>query len=145
MAERKAAAPVAGELVDGSGRFDVSDRRGDVIVINFWASWCGPCVAEAADLEQTYQATKSAKVTFLGVNTRDGRDDAASFIRNHRSTYPNVFDPAGKLAMGFAVAPTSIPSTLVIDRNGRLAAVAFGAVVRASLEPVVSQIAAEVG
>jgi thiol-disulfide isomerase/thioredoxin len=141
-AERKAAPQLTGDLLDGSGSFRLSDHAGEVVVINFWASWCGPCVAEADDLEATYLATKDSKVTFLGINTRDERDPAKSFLLG-RATYPNVFDPSGKLALGFAVAPTAIPSTVVVDRSGRIAAVARGALLREDLEPVVTTLAAE--
>jgi thiol-disulfide isomerase/thioredoxin len=140
--QRQAAPGLAGDLLDGSGTFDLAAHRGDVIVVNFWAQWCGPCVAEADDLENTYQATKADHVTFLGVNTRDERDKAKRFVVG-RATYPSVFDPAGKLALGFAVPPTSIPATIIIDRQGRIAAIARGAVVQSALEPVVDQLAAE--
>jgi thiol-disulfide isomerase/thioredoxin len=144
--QREPAALFTAELLDGSGTFELSDHTGDVIVINFWASWCGPCVAEAVDLEQTYQATKDAKVTFVGVNTRnDDRDSARQFVARHKPSFPSVFDPTGKVAMGFAGVATSMPATIVVDRSGRVAAMAFGAVARHSLEPVVTQLAAEAG
>jgi len=142
VADRKPAPELKGDLLDGSGTFDLADHKGDVVVINFWGSWCAPCVAEADDLESTYQATKPNGVTFLGVNVHDELDLARRFAAL-RSTYPSVFDPASKLALGFAVPPTAIPTTLIIDRQGRIAAVAFSAVLRTDLEPVVDQLAAE--
>ena len=141
-ADRPAAPTVTGDLLDGTGRYDLANHRGEVVVINFWGSWCAPCVAEADDLESTYQATKPNGVTFLGVNVHDELDLARRFAAL-RSTYPSVFDPASKLALGFAVPPTAIPTTMIIDRQGRIAAVAFSAVLRADLEPVVNQLAAE--
>jgi len=141
-ADRRAAPALRGELLSGAGTFDLAEHAGDVVVVNFWAQWCGPCVAEADDLEQTYLATKADKVTFLGINTRDERDKARSFVVG-RASYASVFDPAGKLALGFSVPPTSIPSTIIIDRQGRIAAVALGAVLRGQLEPIVMQLAGE--
>jgi thiol-disulfide isomerase/thioredoxin len=114
-------------------------------VINFWASWCGPCVSEATDLEQTYQATKADGVTFLGVNTRgDERDAAQAFVANHKPSYPNVFDPAGTIALAFGGVATTVPATVVLDRQGRVAAVALGPVLRSTLQPVVTRLATEV-
>jgi thiol-disulfide isomerase/thioredoxin len=141
-ADRVAAPAVRGELLDGSGTFDLAEHAGDIVVVNFWAQWCAPCVAEADDLEQSYRATKSLGVTFLGVNIRDERDKARQFVLG-RASYPSVFDPAGRLALGFAIPPTSIPSTLVLDRRGRVAVVIRAAVLRADLEPLLIELAAE--
>lgn len=141
-ADRQPAPALRGELLDGSGNFDLADHSGEVVVVNFWAHWCAPCVVEADDLEATYQATKASKVTFLGINTRDERDAAKRFLVG-RATYPSVFDPAGRVALGFAVPPTAIPSTIIVDRRGRVAAITFGAVLRGDFEPVVAQLAAE--
>ena len=142
VADRKPAPDLTGDLLDGSGTFPLADHAGEVVVINFWGSWCAPCVAEADDLESTYMATKDRKVTFLGINIQDERDAARSFLVG-RSTYPNVFDPAGTLSLRFAVPPTTIPSTIIVDRAGRIAAIARTAVQRDELEPVVVKLAAE--
>ena len=141
VADRKPAPDLSGDLLDGSS-FDSASHAGDVLVVNFWAQWCAPCVAEASDLEATYQATKASKVFFLGINTRDERDKAKSFLVG-RATYPSLFDPAGRLALGFSVVPSAIPSTVIIDRQGRIAAITRQSIQRSELEPVVSQLAAE--
>jgi thiol-disulfide isomerase/thioredoxin len=140
--QRQAAPAVKGELLDGSGTYDLSQHPGDVVVINFWASWCGPCVAEAPELEATYQAQKANGVTFVGINVKDEADHARRFAELS-TTYPSVFDPASKLALGFAVQPNAIPATIILDRQGRIAAVVRAAVVRAELEPVVAELASE--
>jgi thiol-disulfide isomerase/thioredoxin len=142
-ADRKPAPDLSAELLDGSGRFDQAGARGQVVVVNFWASWCSPCRAEAADLESVYQATKAKGVTFLGIDIRDDRDKARAFVRG-RTSYPSVFDPAGRLALGFTdVPPSTIPATLVIDRTGRLAVVIRTAVRKSDLQPIVERVAAE--
>jgi thiol-disulfide isomerase/thioredoxin len=140
-ADRVAAPEIAGELLDGSA-YDAAAVRGRVVVINFWGSWCAPCRAEAADLEETYRATKADGVEFLGVNIRDERDKAKAFVLG-RSTYPSLFDPPGRLAQRFDVPPNFIPATLILDRSGRIAAVIRKSIRRPELEPIVARLAAE--
>lgn len=144
VAQRKAAPKVGGELLEG-GTFDLAAQKGHVVVVNFWASWCAPCRAEAADLQDVYKATKDSGVVFVGINTRDEKDKAIAF-HDGRAGYPSMFDPAGKIAMEFTdVPPSATPSTLVIDAEGRIAAVTRGAIRKANLQPVVEQVAAENG
>ena len=139
--KRRAAPDVSGELLDGT-HFDVASQRGQVVVLNFWASWCPPCRDEASELEAAYQATKGDGVVFVGVDGRDTRDAARSFIDGHGLTYPSLFDPAGKLAMSFREVPPSVlPSTLILDRDGRIAAVFRQPVFRDDLTPLLRQIA----
>lgn len=139
--QRPEARAVTGELLRG-GTYDVAQDRGQVIVVNFWGSWCAPCRAEADDLENTYQATKGSGVAFLGVNVRDDRDAAKAF-EDGRVTYPSIFDANGKVALAFDVVQTSTPSTLILDRQGRIAAAIRRATVQDELLPLVQRIAAE--
>jgi peroxiredoxin len=132
---------VTGELLDG-GTYDVSNDRGKVVVVNFWGSWCNPCRAEADDLEKTYQATKAKGVSFIGVNSRDGRDAAKAFERG-RVTFPSVYDPDGKVALKFDVTQVSTPSTLILDRQGRIAVAMRRPTVVSELQPLVERVAAE--
>ncbi|MEV6600427.1 TlpA disulfide reductase family protein [Actinoplanes sp. NPDC051346] len=139
--QRPEAREVTGELLAG-GTYDVTQDRGKVVVVNFWGSWCNPCRAEADDLEGTYQATKAKNVTFVGVNSRDDRDAAKAFERG-RATYPSIFDPNGSVALKFDVTQVSTPATLILDRQGRIAAAIRGATTIGVLQPVVERIAAE--
>ena len=141
-ADRADAPAVQGDLL-GGGSFDLADHRGDVVVINFWASWCGPCWAEADDLEQVHQATKAKGVTFIGVNTRDETDAAQGFVRDRAITYPSLVDRPGKVALGFDVPPNAIPATILIDRRGKVAMMIPRAVLSDELAPIVAQLAAE--
>jgi thiol-disulfide isomerase/thioredoxin len=142
VSQRQVAPELRGPLLTGDGAFDLADHRGEVVVLNFWASWCPPCRVEADDLEATYQATKASGVTFVGINIHDERDPAKAFLAG-RATYPSVFDPAGKMGLRLKVAATSIPQTFVFDRQGRIAAVIRGQVIRATLEPLIADVAAE--
>jgi thiol-disulfide isomerase/thioredoxin len=139
--KRPPAPRLSGELLEG-GRYDLSQDRGQVVVINFWGSWCAPCRAEIDDLEQVYLATKDRGVRFLGVNIRDDRDKAKAFHQG-KVTYPSVIDPSSKLALDFDIPPNTIPSTIVLDREGRIAVVIRDSVTAARFEPIVARVAAE--
>jgi thiol-disulfide isomerase/thioredoxin len=141
VGERRAAPAVTGELLEG-GSFDLASLRGDVVVLNFWGSWCAPCRAEIDDLENMYNATKDEGVAFLGVNGRDDRDKAIAFQAG-RVTYPSLFDEGGRLSLDFDVAPNATPSTIVLDRAGRIAVVVRSAIRQESFQPYVERIAAE--
>jgi peroxiredoxin len=139
--QRPTARDVTGRLLDG-GAYDVAADRGKVVVVNFWGSWCSPCRAEAADLQKTYAATKSQGVTFLGVNSRDDRDAAKAFERG-RVTYPSIYDPDARVALSFDVTQVSTPSTLILDRQGRIAVALRRSTTVTELRPLVEQVATE--
>ncbi|MEU4367391.1 TlpA family protein disulfide reductase [Micromonospora chersina] len=139
--QRSKTPKVSGELLTG-GSYDVSEARGQVVVVNFWGSWCAPCRAEADDLEATYQATKASGVTFLGINVQDSKDKAIAFEEG-RVTYPSLFDPASRQALNFDIPPNTTPATVVLDREGQVAVVIRRAVTREELQPVVERVAAE--
>jgi peroxiredoxin len=139
--DRKPAPDVEGSTVDG-GTFDLGSVRGQVVVINFWASWCAPCRLEAADLEAVHLSTKDSGVTFVGVDSRDEQDAARAFVAG-RVTYPSLFDPAGRIALRFTdVPPTTLPATLIVDKAGRVAAVIRAGVDQDALRRLVTQIEA---
>ncbi|MEO3815504.1 TlpA disulfide reductase family protein [Plantactinospora sp. B24E8] len=139
---RPAAPKVAGELLDG-GSYDLAQDRGQVVVVNFWGSWCAPCRAEADDLEATYQATKDQGVRFVGINIQDGRDKARAFEEAFKVTYPSLFDPPSQLALAFDIPPNSIPATVVLDREGRIAVVIRASTKQETLQPIVGRLAGE--
>jgi thiol-disulfide isomerase/thioredoxin len=143
LGQRPPAPEIAGETLDG-GRLALADLRGDVVVINIWASWCVACRGETADLEVVHQATRELGVSFVGLNIRDSRDKAISFLRG-RVTYPSIFDPASVNALAFTDPPPPLgpPATLVVDRNGDVAAAIYRVVGPVELEAVVTRIAAE--
>ncbi|HEV7896436.1 MAG TPA: TlpA disulfide reductase family protein [Planosporangium sp.] len=134
---------LTGELLDGGG-FDLAQHRGEVVVVNLWASWCSPCRAEAPELVAVADATKAQRVSFVGIDIRDDRDKAKAFVQRHAITYPSLFDPAGRSVLDFAkVPPSATPSTLIIDRQGRIAALYTKPLMREELESAVRRVAAE--
>jgi cytochrome c biogenesis protein CcmG/thiol:disulfide interchange protein DsbE len=117
--------------LDGPGDTSLADLRGQVVVLNFWASWCEPCREEAPLLERWHQRIRSQGGTVLGVDALDATDDAREFVRRFGITYPNVRDVSGERLRPFGIA--AYPETFVIDRRGRIAALVRGPVTEAFL------------
>lgn len=126
--EREAAPILEGPSLDG-GTLSTVDLIGSPVVINVWGSWCAPCRSEAPELVEATERLGD-DVKFLGLNTRDlDQAPAQAFVRAFEIPYPNIFDPDGTLLLGFGqVPPKAIPSTLVIDAEGRVAARVIGEV-----------------
>jgi peroxiredoxin len=129
--------PVAFEgLTETGERVTSDDYRGGVLVVNFWYAACGPCIVEAPLLEEVWQRYQDQGVAFLGVNTYDQPATALSFARDNNVTYPSVIDVNdGKVKLAFAqVTPIqATPTTLVLDRDGRVAARVIGQLASASI------------
>ncbi|TFI45639.1 TlpA family protein disulfide reductase [Rhodococcus sp. 1R11] len=123
----------------------LSDYDGDVVVLNVWGQWCGPCRGEADDLEKVYEATKASGVEFLGINVRDESQTAAQdFVVSNSVTYSSIYDPPMRTLTALGGVPTSvIPTTIVLDRQHRVAAVFLRELLAEDLQPVVERIAAE--
>jgi DsbE subfamily thiol:disulfide oxidoreductase len=104
--------------LDGTGTISLRDFRGKVVVLNFWASWCGPCREEAPHLQRIWQENRSRGVQLLGVNHRDDRAAARVYEDEFGITFPSVFDPAGRLSFEYRLV--GLPTTFVIGRDGRI-------------------------
>lgn len=143
--ERQPAPDFSGPLLSGDGQFDLAQARGNVVVLNVWASWCPPCRSEAPALQAVSVELADQNVQFIGVNVRDNRTDARAFEQQFGLTYPSVMDTTGALLLAFrdTLPPSAIPSTLVIDREGRLAARVLDEVTETSLGDLVADIATE--
>lgn len=143
---RQDAPDISGETLDGA-QVKLSDYRGKVVVLNVWGSWCGPCRGEADDLQRVSEKYKDQGVQFLGINTRDTeKTNAVRFEQEKGVTYPSIFDPAGTQLLKFpkgSLNPQSIPTTLIVDRDGRLAARAVGGTVEDALESILQPVVAE--
>jgi thiol-disulfide isomerase/thioredoxin len=140
--QRKPAPVLTGTDLNGE-EVDTATWKGSPGVINVWASWCAPCRAEAPELVAV--AKENPEVNFLGLDTRDNDEAARQFIEKYKIQYPNLPDPNGQLVLKFSdsLPPQAIPSTLLIDSQGRVAGRFLGAVEAGELDAAIQQLKAE--
>lgn len=108
----------------GGKAVGLSDLKGQVVLINFWASWCGPCRQEMPLLEQLYRKYQAAGFTMLGVNVEPKSDDAANFLKSTPVSFPILFDRDSKVSKLYEVS--GMPSTVIVDRKGNVRYVHHG-------------------
>lgn len=126
--ERKKPGPVSGTTLEGE-KLNLSQYDGKVVVLNVWGSWCPPCRAEAKDLAEAARELAAEDVVFLGINTKDSSpQQGLSFQKRYDVPYPSLFDPAGRTLLAFhgTLSPGAIPSTVILDARGRVAATVLG-------------------
>jgi len=142
--EENRAEPVSFTSVTDLGEpLDSADYDGDVMVVNFWYAACPPCRTEAPDLEALYQQYQDQGVSFIGVNVRDQAGTAVAFAKRFGVTYPSVIDSndgAVQLAFAGQVAPNAVPTTIVVDREGRVAARITGAADKSILNALITSV-----
>jgi thiol-disulfide isomerase/thioredoxin len=142
-AERASAPEFSGELLDGS-EYSSTELAGDVAVINFWGSWCPPCRVESPQFQEVYTEVQADGVQFLGINVKDERQLAEAFLQSNGITFPSLYDPRGEVALAFRDYPANaIPATIVLDRDGRVAAVYTAAVQPDDLRSVLTRVVEE--
>jgi len=144
VAARQPAPALIGPTLEG-GTFDLGMVKGQVVLLNVWASWCVPCRAEAPALEAAWLKFAGQDVQFIGLNTRDSPKSAEAFVNRFKVTYPSLIDTDGQLQLLFrdTLPPQAIPSTLIIDRQGRVAARALGTVSESSLRALIEPLLEE--
>jgi cytochrome c biogenesis protein CcmG, thiol:disulfide interchange protein DsbE len=128
-------------MLGGPGRRSLADYRGKVVVLNFWASWCPPCIDELPLLERTQRRIESRGGTVLGVNYKDIPEDALALSRRFRLSFPSVRDRDGEYAEEYATL--GFPETFVVDRQGRVAASRRGPVDQSWLNNTLPPLLAE--
>jgi thiol-disulfide isomerase/thioredoxin len=144
-ADRKQPGEVAGRTLDGK-QVSLADFRGKVVVVNVWGSWCGPCRAEAPMLAQASRDLAKKGVVFLGIDSRDPSKDAAkAFVRRFDVPYPSLYDQQGSTLLAFrgTLTPNSVPSTVVVDPQGRVSGSVLGSLTRTTLDDLVDDAGAQ--
>ncbi|HEX6875467.1 MAG TPA: TlpA disulfide reductase family protein [Nocardioidaceae bacterium] len=145
--KRKEPGEVSGETLDGKP-ISLDDYRGKTVVVNVWGSWCAPCRSEAPDLVAASKELARDGVAFVGIDSRDlDRAAAQAFVRRFEVPYPSIYDQQGKTLLAFrgTLSPNAIPSTVVIDSQGRVAASIIGETTKATLVGLVRDVMTEEG
>ncbi len=142
--ERAAAPEFSGTLLDG-GDFDSTELDGGIAVVNFWGSWCAPCRVESPEFQEVYAEVRDEGVAFLGLNVKETSEQfALAFVESAGIEFPSLYDPRGEVALAFRGYPANaVPSTIVLDRQGRVAAVYTGPVSQEDLRRVVDRVLEE--
>ena len=141
--QRKELPTISGPALGSNRTISTQELRGKVVVINVWGSWCPPCRKEAPDLQAASVETKDI-AEFVGITSKDyDPAPAEAFVRSFKITYPSIYDPTGKTLLAFAgeLPPSAIPSTMIIDRQGRLAVRVLSEVSKITLVDMINDVA----
>ena len=141
--QRKELPTISGPALGSNRTISTQEFRGKVVVINVWGSWCPPCRKEAPDLQAASVETKDI-AEFVGITSKDyDPAPAEAFVRSFKITYPSIYDPTGKTLLAFAgeLPPSAIPSTMIIDRQGRLAVRVLSEVSKITLVDMINDVA----
>jgi thiol-disulfide isomerase/thioredoxin len=142
--QRSSPLTLSGTTMEGTP-WRVADAANHVLVLNVWGQWCGPCVAEMPHLQQVWLQLSAAgrPVEFMGINSRDGVETAKAFMRANKITYPSLQDDGGATLLALRGKANTTPTTLILDRQGRIAARVSGPVTAATLSGLVDDVLGE--
>lgn len=137
--KRVSAPEIVGKTLDGTV---LITKPNTVTVVNVWASWCSPCRAEAPLLQDL--SVKYPNVNFVGILTRDNLSAAKSFVDNFKITYPSLIDDEILLKFKSSLSANAIPTTLILDKNNRVAVRFSGAITAVGFEKYLNQVLGEI-
>jgi len=144
QSQRRPLPQIAGSTLSGQPLTLRSLTGRGVLVINVWASWCAPCRDESAVLAALAKSTTADAVRFVGIDEQDTPGAARKFVASTGTTYPQLTDPTGTNLNKLSLLPSmAIPSTLLVDKRGMMAARIVGPVTTAKLEKLITQVASE--
>lgn len=141
VADRKPVPDFGGALLSG-GKYDLSHYAGKAVVVNFWGTWCPPCVVETPQLETVYQRYRNKDVSFVGVDIKEGsRDAPRSFVADHHIDYPMIYDETGETALRMGnIRVQATPFTVLLDEKHRVAGVYTAPLTPKDLEPMLDKL-----
>lgn len=143
-ADRQAIGGMSGPDLTGKSTVDIASYKGKVVVLNFWGSWCAPCRDEASGLQSSSEKYQASGVQFVGIDVKDTMSGALGFTAGKQITYPSIFDPGMRTMLSVRGLPTgSLPVTLVLDRQGRVAQIWLHEITPGDLDQVLPGLVAE--
>ena len=143
VGKRHAAPALTGQALDGGTLSLTGVGQGKVVVLNVWASWCGPCREESPMLARSAKTYAADNVAFVGIDEQDAEADGRAFALSTGMSYPNFVDRSGTLLRKLPMLPQGIPSTIVLDKHHQIAARVIGPITAPTLATVVAKLVAE--
>lgn len=144
--ERQQVPEIKGESLMEEGQpITVSQYRDKVVVLNLWGAWCSPCRVETLELQKVWESYGEKGVQVLGIDIRDyDRSFPQDFMRDNQLTYPSIYDPPQRTLLALQGYPRSVvPSTIVLDKQHRVAAIFLRELLAEDLTPTLDRLLAE--